>query len=84
MSFKCLTCGCKMRVRTSSPVTETTRAVYYECTNKECREEHRGYHQLGDVCRPSKLAFKEQYALDAFMLAVPKDKRQKVLNILNS
>lgn len=83
MSFKCLTCGAALKIRTSSDVTSTTRQVYYECKNEDCLEEYEGSHLLGKMVRPSKKLF-AQISFDLFMIAVPAEKRAAVLQLINS
>jgi predicted RNA-binding Zn-ribbon protein involved in translation (DUF1610 family) len=81
--FNCQTCGAKMRVRDSKKITESTRSVYYECTNIECREERSGTHSIGSIVRPSLKSF-QQMSLDLLMTAIPENKRAEILKIINS
>lgn len=83
MAFMCRTCGSKLRVRTSSGITDTVRQVYYECPNNECMERYTGTHELGHIIQPS-LKKIPQISLDFFLNSVPENKRNAVLKILGS
>lgn len=60
MSLHCPTCGEPARVRTSRPLSETTRELYLECTNPKCRTVFQGLVEATKIIGPSLLPAAEQ------------------------
>lgn len=60
MSLHCPTCGHPARVRTSRPLSDTTRELYLECTNLQCRTVFQGMVEATKIIAPSLLPQAEQ------------------------
>ena len=56
----CPVCGNPARVRTSRPMSETTRDLYMECGNDKCRTIFKAIVEATEILAPSLLSADEQ------------------------
>ena len=65
MSLHCPTCNAPARVRTSRGISPTTRELYMECGNQECRAVFQAIVEATKIIAPSLLPPEEQTAAAA-------------------